>query len=105
MEFEKIKKIKKVQSEPVYHINVKNNHNFFANNLCVHNCDYYNNVKNEGEMFVKIHNHGDKDLVIPKGEAFAQAIFNKYLVTDTDSDTHGGQRIGGIGSTSSTGPK
>ena len=40
MKFVKIKEIKKVDSESVYHLTIKKNHNFFANKLCVHNCSY-----------------------------------------------------------------
>ena len=34
----KIKKINKIESEDVYDITVRHNHNFFANGLLVHNC-------------------------------------------------------------------
>lgn len=59
--------------------------------------DYYNNESNEGHIFVKIKNEGDKDFVVTKGDAIAQGIFMKYLVTDDDeTDT---VRTGGFGST------
>lgn len=99
MQFNKIIKIEKIQSKPVYHLNVENNHNFFGNGLCLHNCDYYNNVKNEGECFVKLRNPSNETVVIPAGEAMAQAMFVEYLTTDDDQDTVGGDRVGGIGST------
>jgi len=71
-----------------------------ANSTGIIDCDYYNNLKNEGEIFIKLHNQGDKELVIKNGEAMAQFMFQKYLVTDNDSDTVGGIRAGGLGSTS-----
>ena len=42
MKITKVKSIKKIeQKEDVYDISVKDNHNFFANNLLVHNCQEY----------------------------------------------------------------
>ena len=100
MQFTKIKAITPVDTKPVYHINVKKNHNFFASNLCLHNCDYHNNTNNEGEIFVKLHNQGDKQLIIKQGEAMAQMMFQKYLLADGDSFDIGDTRDGGFGSTS-----
>jgi len=34
----KIKRITKGQNQNVYDISVKDNHNFFGNNILVHNC-------------------------------------------------------------------
>ena len=99
MNFSKITKIEKVPTKPVYHLNVEKNHNFFGNGLCLHNCDYYNNTGNEGECFIKLHNQGPTELVIKPGDAMAQAMFTKFLITDDDDVTVGGDRIGGIGST------
>ena len=39
----------------------------------------------------------DEDVVIKKGEAIAQAIFQKYLTVDDDNAE--GKRTGGFGST------
>ena len=44
------------------------------------------------------YNVKEEDIVIKKGEAIGQAIFQKYLVTDNDEAE--GERIGGFGSTS-----
>jgi dUTP pyrophosphatase len=84
---------------------VRSGHGFkysvrLANSTGIIDADYYNNEKNEGEIFVKLHNQGDKELVIPVGEAMAQLMFQKYLITDNDVDTVGGDRKGGFGSTS-----
>jgi dUTP pyrophosphatase len=47
---------------------------------------------------VALYNHGDKDIIIEKGEPFAQGIFHQYLLVENDSpkEIH---RNGGIGST------
>lgn len=59
--------------------------------------DYYNNQDNEGHIWIKLQNEGDKEYIIKKGDAFAQGIIMKYFVCD-DDDTMS-ERIGGIGST------
>ena len=43
------------------------------------------------------YNIKEEDVVIKKGEAIGQAIFQKYLVTDDDIAE--GERLGGFGST------
>ena len=58
--------------------------------------DYYNNQDNEGHIWIKLQNEGDKEYIIKKGDAFAQGIIMKYFVCD-DDDTMS-ERIGGIGS-------
>lgn len=84
---------------------VRSGHGFkysvrLANSTGIIDCDYYNNPGNEGEIFIKLHNQGDKQLVIPVGEAMTQVMFQKYLLSDDDKNTVGGSREGGIGSTS-----
>ena len=59
--------------------------------------DYYNNIDNEGHIWIKLQNEGDKDYIIKKGDAFAQGIIMKYYLCDDDNVF--GERIGGIGST------
>ena len=86
---------------------VRSGHGFkysvrLANSTGIIDSDYYNNSDNEGEIFVKLHNQGTKQLIIPKGEGMAQVMFQKYLLTDDDESTRGGIRGGGIGSTSKT---
>ena len=51
----------------------------------------------EGEILVKLINDGDGDVMIHKGDRFAQGIFVKHYITDNDDAT--GERIGGVGST------
>jgi len=69
-----------------------------VNSVGIIDSDYYNNEQNEGEIYVKFWNYGDKEMVIPAGTAFCQGIFQKYLITDSDS-FDGQLRCGGIGST------
>jgi len=97
MKFVKIKEIKQTTTEPIYHINVDKNHNFFGNNLCLHNCDYHNNENNNGNIAVALHNFGKCPRLITKGEKIAQGVFEKYLVADGDETVE--ERTGGIGST------
>lgn len=48
--------------------------------------DYFNNKNNEGHIFVKLQNEGDKDYVVNKGDMFCQGIFMKYLLTDNETE-------------------
>lgn len=57
----------------------------------------YSNSDNEGHIFIKLVNRGDKPVTINLGEAFAQGIFLPYGIT-VDDDTEG-IRNGGFGST------
>jgi dUTP pyrophosphatase len=69
-----------------------------ANQTGVVDSDFYNNPSNEGHIYVKLRNEGDKIVSIKQGEAFCQAIFEKYLLIDGDDFT-GNERVGGFGST------
>ena len=60
--------------------------------------DYYGNPDNDGHIMFAFYNIKDEDIEIKKGEAIGQAVFGKYLVTDTDNAE--GERMGGFGSTS-----
>ena len=68
-----------------------------ANSVGVVDKDYYGNVDNDGHIMFAFYNIKDEDVEIKKGEAIGQAIFQKYLVTDSDNAQ--GERIGGFGST------
>ncbi len=67
-----------------------------ANSVGIIDQDYFFS-DNEGHIFIKMRNEGDKTLVIKQGEAIAQGIFEVYLIADDDSAT--GVRNGGFGST------
>lgn len=69
----------------------------FPHSSGIIDADYYGNIDNDGHIFVQCINIKDEDVIIKKGEAIAQGIFRKYLVTDDDNAT--GVRKGGFGST------
>ena len=89
-----------VETEPIYHLTVKKNHNFFANNLCVHNCDY------RGEIKIILINHGNMPFNVKHGDRIAQAVvasvINKNIINlkqvgEISDDTE--RSSGGFGST------
>ena len=72
-----------------------------CNQVGVVDKDYYDNEGNEGHIFIKIKNEGEKEFIVSRGDAIGQGIFMKYLLTDDDiADT---VRTGGIGSTNKEG--
>ena len=66
------------------------------NTVGIIDSDYYF-AENEGHIFIKMTNCGDKPLLVEKGKAFAQGIFVEYGITVDDDCTT--SRTGGIGST------
>ena len=68
-----------------------------ANTIGVIDSDYYNNVNNEGHIWVKIRNESDKEVVINKGDKIVQGIFLPYGITEDDNVDK--TREGGLGST------
>ena len=68
-----------------------------ANSVGIIDSDYYENPDNDGHFMFAFYNIKEEDIVIKKGEAIGQAIFQKYLVTD--DDVAEGERVGGFGST------
>lgn len=69
-----------------------------CNQVGVIDQDYYNNPNNEGHMWIRIQNEGDKDYIVKKGEGMIQGIFMKYLKTDDDIELDR-VRTGAFGST------
>lgn len=69
-----------------------------CNQVGVIDADYYNNSNNEGHIWIRIQNEGDKDYIVKKGDAMIQGIFIKYLKTNDDIKTEK-IRNGGFGST------
>lgn len=57
----------------------------FPHSMGVIDKDYYGNEDNDGHIFVQCINIKDEDVIIKKGEAVAQAIFQKYLMIDGDN--------------------
>ena len=68
-----------------------------ANSVGVIDKDYYGNPDNDGHFMFAFYNIKEEDVLIKKGEAIGQAIFQKYLVADEDSAE--AVREGGFGST------
>ena len=68
-----------------------------ANGVGVIDADYYGNASNDGHIGVLVFNVTNHDIIIKKGDRIAQAIFQKYLITDNDKAS--GKRQGGFGST------
>lgn len=67
------------------------------NTVGIIDSDYYSNTDNDGNIGIYLWNFGDRTQYITKGEAVAQGIFKKFLVSDncnTDAE-----RVGGTGST------
>lgn len=67
-----------------------------ANSVGVIDQDYYH-ADNEGHIFAKLCNEGDKTVEINPGDKIFQAIFVPFGITFDDNATE--ERIGGIGST------
>ncbi len=63
-----------------------------VNQVGVIDADYYNNKDNEGHIFVKIQNEGDKTITFRAGEAVAQGVFIKYLLTKSDKGSDAERR-------------
>ena len=69
-----------------------------CNQVGIIDYDYYNNIDNEGHMFVKLKNEGDSSVILRKNDRYVQGIFQKYY-TITDEELINNNRVGGIGST------
>ena len=66
------------------------------NTVGVVDMDYFD-AENEGHIFIKLHNAGDRPLSLRAGEAFAQGVLLPFGLTDDDAA--GAPRRGGFGST------
>lgn len=96
MKYTKIKKIEKTNSKPIYHLTVEKNHNFFGNNLCLHNCGYRGEIQ---ATFKKT--NGLDSFKYKVGERGAQIIILpypqiKFVESEILSETVRG--VGGFGS-------
>lgn len=70
-----------------------------ANGEGIIDADYYENPDNDGEIFLQLINLGPNPVLLRKGDRIGQGIIKPYLTTEDDVAT--GERIGGLGSTSS----
>lgn len=68
-----------------------------ANGVGVIDADYYENENNDGEIMFAFYNYTDEDVVVKKGEAIGQGVFQLFFLTEDDQTT--GERKGGYGST------
>ena len=66
------------------------------NTVGIVDADYFG-ARNEGHIFIKLFNAGDRTVCVEAGEAFAQGIFLPFGLTDDDDAR--GERTGGFGST------
>ena len=57
-----------------------------CNQVGVIDKDYYNNKDNEGHIWIRIQNEGDKPYIVKKGEGMIQGVFMKYLVVDNEDN-------------------
>ena len=73
-----------------------------CNQVGIIDSDYYNNIDNEGHMWIRLQNEGDKDYVVKKGDNICQGIFLNYLTVDNE-DNNMNERKGGFGSTDKRG--
>lgn len=67
-----------------------------CNQVGIVESDYYNNIDNEGHIFVALQNEGKEIFNIKKGDAYVQGIFINFLTSGEEVKQ---KRIGGIGST------
>ncbi len=68
-----------------------------ANGVGIIDKDYYGNPDNDGAIMFAFYNIKDEDVVIKKGDAIGQAIFQKFSIIDNDNAD--AERTGGFGST------
>ena len=69
-----------------------------TNQVGIIESDYYNNISNEGHMWISVQNHDDKEIKFEKGNSLCQGIFVKFLTVDNE-EFIGTNRIGRLGST------
>jgi len=69
-----------------------------CNQIGIIESDFYNNIENEGHMYIKLQNEGTEDFTIKIGDRICQGIFTKFLVVDGEQEINN-VRKGGLGST------
>ena len=69
-----------------------------CNQVGLIDADYFNNMDNEGHIWIALQNHGDKDYFFKKGDKLVQGVFQKYLLVENEKEVNG-DRNGGLGST------
>lgn len=76
MKLKKIKSIKKIESEERYDIEVEGNHNYFANNILVHNCRCLAKITKSGVELIS--RQGTKFLGLEHIEKSLHTLHKKY---------------------------
>ena len=101
MKFVKVKSVKEAKSEDIYHLTVQNNHNFFGNEFCLHNCGF----KIPNEIQIILYNLSNEDFVVKNGDRIAQGVLNKVPIAvfrevqEQNEEDILNNRKGGFGST------
>ena len=72
-----------------------------ANGVGIIDADYYNNLDNEGHIFLQFINLSPFPIEIKKGDVIGQGIIKSYYLTEDDNITT--ERTGGFGSTTKNG--
>ena len=57
-----------------------------CNQVGVIDKDYYNNKDNEGHIWIKLKNEGEKEEIIKKGDKIIQGLFIKYLTIEDEEN-------------------
>lgn len=70
-----------VRSSMGYKNNVR-----LCNQVGVIDSDYYNNSDNEGHIWIRLKNEGEKPYVVKQGDGIIQGIFIKYLKVDEEKN-------------------
>lgn len=91
----------KIDEMYVLYIHVRSSVGFkysvgLVNQTAVVDSDYYN-AANEGHIFIKLQNFGDKPFTAKEGEKICQGVFLEYGIADEEVVIN--ERSGGIGST------
>lgn len=69
-----------------------------CNQVGIIESDYYNNIDNEGHIWVALKNEGEKAFGVIKGDRYIQGVFTEFLTVDDEEEIKC-ERVGGIGST------
>lgn len=64
-----------------------------CNQVGLIDADYYNNLDNEGHVWIRIQNEGTENYVVKAGDGMCQGMFVKYLKTNDDDDTEFTDRV------------
>ncbi|MGI3136267.1 MAG: dUTP diphosphatase [Candidatus Phytoplasma vitis] len=69
------------------------------NSVGIIDSDYYNNLKNEGHIFIPLYNLSNEEVSIEKTERIAQGILKDFYLTNDDLVESNKIREDGFGST------